>query len=221
MTEALQYSKLISVEGKGFSSTAFCNSRTTTIFTTKSCSHENLMSSHCSSSLPIVTRSGGHEQGQNRGKFPKGQLAIFAFLATLYGVLFPVAAAFRNRSRPLIYTRFSTDQQSDKSCEDQEREVDYFSNRRESMPRTRLSFTTAPKAARRVTGPVSYRWNILFGKNSFRSLVSTTKQDYRGTTTSSVMFCDIYRSSCSYAKIPFTTCDSSTPVSLKSRPWNR
>jgi site-specific DNA recombinase len=44
-------------------------------------------------------------------------------VAALYGLAIYVATAFSQRRRPLIYTRYSSELQSDKSNEDQEREV--------------------------------------------------------------------------------------------------
>lgn len=44
-------------------------------------------------------------------------------LTALCGLLHPIATALGTRRRPLIYTRYSSDLQSDKSNEDQEREV--------------------------------------------------------------------------------------------------
>jgi site-specific DNA recombinase len=72
---------------------------------------------------PIVSHYGGREQGQNRDKFlPEGWQAL-ATATTCYGLFIGFAAVFASRRRPLIYTRYSSDLQSDRSNEDQEREV--------------------------------------------------------------------------------------------------
>jgi site-specific DNA recombinase len=107
----------------GFYPTASRNSRVIVPFSSKHFKSEDLAQSSCYPSLPVVARRGGHQQGQKRDKFPNWQQAALAFLTALYGVLYPIASAFSNRRRPLIYTRYSSDLQSDRSNEDQEREV--------------------------------------------------------------------------------------------------
>jgi len=73
--------------------------------------------------FPVDSHYGGSEQGQNRDKFlPEGWQAL-ATATTCYGLFIGFAAVFAARPRPLIYTRYSCDLQSDKSNEDQEREV--------------------------------------------------------------------------------------------------
>ena len=110
-------------EGKGFSPPTSNNSQEVDQDSSKSWNEPGLGSSGCCSSFPVVAHCGGQQQGQNRDKFPNRQAVAFAYLTALYGVLFPLAAAFSNRRRPLIYTRYSSELQSDKSNEDQEREV--------------------------------------------------------------------------------------------------
>jgi site-specific DNA recombinase len=83
----------------------------------------DLAQSHCYRSFPIVTRYGGREQGQNRDKFAvcvRTGAATFAFL--LSAVIAGAVSNVKHR-RPLIYTRYSSELQSDKSNADQEREV--------------------------------------------------------------------------------------------------
>ena len=109
--------------GQGILSPAFCISRENDQSALKSLSGPGLGSSPCCSSFPVVASYGGRPQGQNRDKSLAGGRAAFAGMAVLYTVVLMVAAAYSNRRRPLIYTRYSSDLQSDTSNADQEREV--------------------------------------------------------------------------------------------------
>lgn len=110
-------------EGTRFYPSSLYTSRQIVPFSSKRLHDQDLTQSRSNPSFPVVPSCGGQQQGQNRDKFPSKRTVALSFLTALYGVLYPIASAFSRRRRPLIYTRYSSDLQSDRSNEDQEREV--------------------------------------------------------------------------------------------------
>ena len=92
-------------------------------FASKSLSYAELGSSSCCHTFPVVACYGGQQQGQNRDNFLTGGRTLMSRAAVMYSAILVIAAAYSNRRRPAIYSRYSCDLQSDRSNEDQEREV--------------------------------------------------------------------------------------------------